>query len=114
MSNLKNKVINALNVLERYGVTEHKQYEVLTKGVNYDFTYGDPDYGNQNRTLDIFQVVELITLMEKMNLRVNVDTVLYRPWSYEYPELVRQVADRVKTGTARKRKQDFDPYADPM
>ena len=112
MKNLKNKVMNALNVLDRYGVSESKQYEVLTKGVYFDFTYGDPDYGNQNRNLDVFKVVELLMTMERMGLNVNVQSVFYTPWSFEYPELVRQVADGVKKQPTRQRK--FDPYADPM
>jgi len=112
MKDLKDKVINALNVLERYGVNENKQYEVLTKGLYFDFTYGDPDYGNVNRKLDVFQVVELLMTMEKMGLKVDVNAFFYSPWSFEYPELVRLVADGKKQAPTRKR--TFDPYEDPM
>ena len=114
MNNLINKVHNALEVLDRYGVSETKQEEILTKGVRFDFTYGDPDFNNQNRHLDFFKVAELIREMERRGYKVNINDIVYSTWQFEYPELVREIADRRITGTARKRTRDFDPYGDPM
>ena len=57
---LKDEILEILDLLDKYNIPEERQRSLFEKGIHFDFTYGDPDYGNPNPTLTIFGIVETL------------------------------------------------------
>ena len=53
---LKDEILEILDLLDKYNIPEERQRSLFEKGIHFDFTYGDPDYGNPNPTLTIFGI----------------------------------------------------------
>ena len=92
---LKEELIEALEILERNGVSEQKQRDILLNGINFDYTWGDPDPQRLNRKLNFFQVAELYKTLNNLDCDVNDIT------ADEYGEVVRAIADKEKNGTPK-------------
>ncbi len=93
---IKDEVIKTLELLEKYGVNEEEQRKLLNNGLEFNFTYGDPDFNNENRYLGFLEVGELIDTLDKANIPFDITELINNPWCFEYPRLVRKIADKNK------------------
>ena len=91
---LKEDILKVLDVYSKNKLSEKYQRFIFENGgVDFDFTYGDPDYNHQNRHLDVFQFAALLDLCSSMKLKVNASKIVREPWAFEPEHLVRDVAD---------------------
>ena len=89
---LKDEILEILDLLDKYNIPEERQRSLFEKGIHFDFTYGDPDYGNPNPTLTIFGIGILLKTCLENNIRINIKTLLNEPWAFEDEDLIREVA----------------------
>lgn len=90
---LKDEVVNVLNVLNKHGLSEDEQRNLLINGLDFDFTYGDYDFDGINRHLNFLQVGELIEYLDNAGIEYNVNELIHQPHNFKYPKIVRAIAD---------------------
>ena len=96
---LRDEIEEILDLFDEYGISEIDQRSLFEKGLHFDFTYGDPDYGNPNPTLTVFGVGILLKTFKEHNMRVNIKKLLEQPYSFENEELVRAIANAQHSDT---------------
>ncbi len=102
---LREKINHALDVFDSYQMTESQQMRVLLNGINFDFTYEDPDPTNRNRQLDFFEAAEFLETCRDMGLVIDTNDLLEHSYDPKYEKLlgVIEVAQDLK-GKARQKR----------
>lgn len=96
---LRDEIEEILDLFDEYGISEIDQRSLFEKGLHFDFTYGDPDYGNPNPTLTIFGVGILLKTFKEHNMRIDIKKLLEQPYRFENEELVRAIANAQHSDT---------------
>lgn len=85
---LRDEVIEMLDIFDEYQIPEDNQRKIISNGVDFDFTYGDPDPHKRNKYLNAFQFAELLKTCKRMNIPLDVNHMLEKPYSLEYENLL--------------------------
>ncbi len=93
-TSLIDEVFEALEIFEYYNIPEQEQRDLFNQTIYFDFTYGDPDPGKQNRYVGVLQFAKLLQICKEINLVIDVNDVLKRPWAFEHSELVHYVTKK--------------------
>ena len=69
-----------LCIFNKFDISEEDQRRIFSKGIYFDFTYGDPDPNHRNKQLDVFGVwilllkckIGIMALMTKKDKKSNI------------------------------------------
>ncbi len=89
---LRDELLEILEIFDAYNISEEDQRSLFEHGLHFDFTYGDPDYGNINQHLNVFGVAMLLKTCRENKIRINVKKLLREPWMFEDEELIKKIA----------------------
>ena len=89
---LKDEILEILDLLNKYNISEENQKKLFENGLYFDFTYGDPDPTNKNQHLNIFGIGILLKTCLENNIRINVNRLLDEPWMFQDEDLIKEVA----------------------
>ncbi len=78
-----------LHIFNKFDISEEDQRRIFSKGIYFDFTYGNPDPKHRNKKLDVFGVWILLKTCVDYNININLKTLLHEPWAFEEESLVR-------------------------
>ena len=88
MGKLRNDINEALDILDSYQISDERQREIVTSGVHFNFTYGDPDYKDVNRRFDCFKFARMLKFCQDAGYDLDVQEMLRSPWNDHYQKLV--------------------------
>lgn len=91
---LKDEVIEMLEIFDEYQIPEDRQRSIILNGVDFNFTYGDPDPQRRNKYLDAFQLAELLKKCKKMNILIDVNQMLDKPYDLKYEKLLEFIENQ--------------------
>lgn len=89
---IRDEILEILDLLNKYNIPEEIQRTLFEKGLDFDFTYGDPDPCHRNQHLNIFGVGILLKTHLENNKRIDVEKLLREPWNFPDENLIREVA----------------------
>jgi hypothetical protein len=90
---LKEEIAEIFDLFDYYNIPEDSQRGIFSRGVNFDFTYGDPDYNHINENLDVFGVGMLLKYCKENNINIDISEIIYTPILFKNKSLVKDVAD---------------------
>ncbi len=85
---LREKINHALDVFDSYQMTEKQQMSVVLNGIDFAFTWGDPDPTNRNRKLDCFEAAEFLETCRDMGLVIDINDLLEHSCDPKYEKLL--------------------------
>lgn len=90
---LKEELIEALTIFDSYNIPEDRQRSIITNGVHFDFTWGDPDYKRRNRFYDVFEFANFLKICTNIGVELDANDLLknYCNKDKEYEELLKAV-----------------------
>ena len=96
---LREEIQEALDLFDEFKIPEEDQRRLFEEGLHFDFTYGDPDYGNINQHLNVFGVAMLLKTCRENKIRINIKQLLKEPWMFPDESLVKKVAEECQLNT---------------
>lgn len=91
--NLKEEILEMLEIFELYQIPEDKQKELISKGgLDFDFTYGDPDPHNRNKSFNVFEVADILKVCNILSIPLDANHMIDYPFDTEYEELINGLA----------------------
>ncbi len=100
---VRDEIIEVLDLLDYYKVSEEDKRRVFGSGLYFDFTYGDPDPKRRNRQLNIFGVGMLLKTLKEERKNISVNRIINNPSGFYDEELIRQIYE-IQNGYSRVRK----------
>lgn len=88
---LKEELIEALAIFDSYNIPEDRQRSIITNGVRFDFTWGDPDPRRRNRFYDVFEFANFLKICTNMELELDANDLLKNYCNDGYEELLKAV-----------------------
>lgn len=85
---LREEINHVLDIFDSYQMTEEQQKRVLLHGIDFDFTWGDPDPTNRNRKLDCFEAAKFLEMCRDINIDIDVDHLLSTPYDAKYEKIL--------------------------
>ena len=89
---LRNELLETLDLFDQYNMTEENQRELFENGLDFNFTYGDPDPTDRNQHLTVFGVSALLKTCQEHNVEIDANALVREPYRFPNEALIKEIA----------------------
>ena len=76
MNNLKKELNEMLKIFNFFKISEEQQREIISHGVDFNYTFGDIDYDSRNRQFDCFKFSRFLIYCKKCGVPFDMNNFL--------------------------------------
>lgn len=93
---IKEEVLGILNVFDQSGISEENQRRLLQEGIYFDFTYGEPDFYNRNKRMNVFEFADFLRACQQLDINVDANELVSKPSDASNEKIVETVTNVMK------------------
>ena len=76
MNNLKKELNEMLKLFDYFDISEEQQRDIISNGVDFNYTWGDIDYDHRNRKFDCFKFTRFLKYCKESGVPFDMDNYL--------------------------------------
>ena len=100
MNNLKKELNEMLKIFDFFKISEEQQREIISHGVDFNYTFGDIDYDSRNRHFDCFKFSRFLIYCKKCGVPFdmnNFSSVKFEFFVHEFDKIDNKSIGIIKT-----------------